>query len=241
MQPLNTENRVHPDSSPQDVLRWIQQKYAAPHIVLTTSFGMEGCALIDMVSQLGLPLTVANIDTGFLFDQTKKLRQDVADRYSNLRFETWEPALTVDEQSRFWGKNLWERDPQSCCKIRKIDPLQKQIGRFQIWITGIRKSQSEQRKSISPIQWDWQNNLLKICPLANWERSDVWEYVQANNVPYNPLHEQGYPSIGCTHCTRKVDGLVQLSDYSREGRWSGTGKTECGLHFDGSTCSGKAS
>ena len=231
---LNIFPFIHRQSSPFEVVEWLTSAYSADQVVLTTSFGMEGCALISMLDRKQFHPTVADIDTEFLFEETRQLRSKVKTSFPDFRYETWHPELTPAEQAVQYGDELWKRDPSLCCKLRKIRPLQKNIGRFRIWITGIRKSQSESRGHITPIQWDWQTNTLKICPLANWERSDVWQYVRAHDVPYNNLHKQGYPSIGCTHCTQKVDGLVNLSTYSRHGRWSRHQKTECGIHIDNS-------
>ncbi len=222
---------LSPSSSPFAVINWLKKNYQPQQIVMTTSFGMEGCAMIDMLNQQGISITIADIDTGFLFEETKALRQRIRQKYSNLNFETWYPELSPLEQDRHYGKQLWLKNPNQCCELRKVRPLRNNLPRFQVWLTGIRKSQSESRKSLTPIFWDWQNQILKICPLANWQRSDVWDYISANNVPYNPLHERGYPSVGCTHCTSRVPGLVELSSYSRAGRWAGNEKTECGLHF----------
>lgn len=228
---LNSNNGPNPNSSPFEVLDWVKQKYRPEQIVMTTSFGMEGCALLNMLSKAQLGVTVADIDTGFLFSETESLRDKIKFRYRNFQYETWNPEFTPEEQDRDYGEKLWDRDPSLCCYLRKIRPLMENIGRFGVWITGIRKSQSESRSQIKPFQWDWNNNILKICPLANWERSDVWRYVDAHDVPYNDLHVQGYPSVGCTNCTRKVDGFVKLTTYSRSGRWSDNTKTECGLHL----------
>lgn len=223
---------VSSDSSPSEVIEWLKQKYEPEQVVLTTSYGMEGCSLINMLNEARFGVTIADIDTGFLFPETEMLRSKVKFRYRRFQFETWNPQLNPEEQSRKHGERLWERDATLCCKLRKVEPLEKNIGRFQVWVTGIRKSQSDSRKNIDSIQWDWKHNILKVCPLANWERSDVWRYVNTHNVPYNELHEQGFPSVGCTHCTHKVNGLVDLTAYSRAGRWSGHQKTECGLHFE---------
>ena len=195
---------------------------------------MEGCALIHMLNKTQFGVTIADIDTGFLFPETEMLRGKIKFRYRRFQYETWKPELSPEEQARDYGDQLWERDASLCCNLRKVRPLENNIDRFQVWITGIRRSQSESRKNITSIQWDWKYNILKVCPLAGWERSDVWNYIDSNNVPYNELHEQGYPSVGCTHCTRKVNGLVNLTAYSRSGRWPGNQKNECGLHFDDS-------
>ncbi len=228
----NETVKLDRSSSPFDVINWLKSQYSERQIVLTTSFGMEGCSVVEMLYQSQFCPTIADVDTGFLFEETKQLRKVMHRRYTQFPFETWQSELTPQVQAKRYGEGLWQRDPNLCCRLRKVQPLAENLRRFQVWITAIRKSQSEARGGIEPIQWDWQQQILKVCPLANWERSDVWRYVEANEVPFNELHRQGFPSIGCTHCTRKVDGLVSLSAYSRAGRWAEHSKTECGLHFD---------
>lgn len=221
---------IHTDSTPEQVMTWLKQKYGTNPMVLTTSFGLEGCALIDLCAKLELPVTVADVDTGFLFEETIQLRSEMASQYKNLHFATWRTALTVQLQSEKYGDRLWESNPDQCCRLRKVLPLEQHIGDFQVWITAIRRSQSEQRTDVDLVQWDWNYKLLKVCPFALWSRDDVWRYVQENRVPHNRLHYEGYPSIGCTHCTQRVVGITSPADYSRAGRWTGTLKTECGLH-----------
>lgn len=228
---INHTGSLHPDSSPFEVLAWIKRNYQPDQVVLTTAFGMEGCALIDMLDRQNLGVTVANIDTGFLFEETRRLRERLVAGYPGLKFESWHPDFSPAEQARDYGDRLWHQDPNLCCHLRKVLPLKQNIERFQVWITGLTRSQSESRKNLNLFQWDWQNNILKVCPLVSWQRSDVWRYVDAHDVPCNDLHRQGFPSIGCTHCTRKVDGFVPLTSYSRQGRWEDSEKTECGLHF----------
>lgn len=223
---------LNQESSPFDVILWVKRQYSQSQVVMTTSFGMEGCALIDMLDRSEFSVTISNIDTGFLFTETRELRDRIKLLYNRFHFETWHPEFTAEEQARDYGDRLWARDPSLCCQLRKVRPLEQNIDRFQVWITGIRRSQSASRQSIAPVQWDWRYNILKVCPLANWQRRDVWRYVDDHDVPHNKLHKQGYPTVGCTHCTRKVEGLVKLTGYSRAGRWSNHEKTECGLHFD---------
>ena len=153
----------------------------------------------------------------------------MVERYPHLTFVNRGTSLGIEEQAERYGDQLWKTDPQLCCRLRKVDPMYKVMAEVDVWITGLRRTQSATRAGLRVIDWDWRYQTLKISPLANWERSDVWDYVKEHDVPYNELHEQGYPSIGCTHCTAPVPGS-SLGEYSRAGRWSDVDKTECGLH-----------
>lgn len=226
---------ITPTSAPDEIIQWLKNNFRSDQIVLTTSFGMEGCALIELIYLNGLNITVANIDTGFLFPESQELRTQMVNRYPQLNFETWLPSQTPRQQEKSHGHQLWKRNANLCCHLRKVVPMQDNLQRFQVWLTGIRKSQSESRSELEPVSWDWRYNVLKVSPIANWERSDVWQFIQSNQIPFNPLHEQGYPSIGCQPCTQRVSNCVPLTQYSREGRWSGTQKTECGLHYSTDT------
>jgi phosphoadenosine phosphosulfate reductase len=202
-------------------------------VVFTTGFGMEGCVLVDMLSRSlgarGGTADVHYLDTHFLFEETHALRDRLARRYANIRFLNSGTALTPEEQAQIHGPELWRRNPERCCALRKVVPMTKLLDGADAWVTAIRRSQSETRASVSTADWDSGFGVVKLSPLAAWSREEVWAYVQAHEVPYNELHDKGYPSIGCTHCTTAVDG-ASASGYSREGRWPGTPKTECGLH-----------
>lgn len=222
---------VGEESSPEEIVEWALDRFAGRELVVTTSFGMEGCALIDMVARRGVPVPVVWLDTGFLFPETYALRDRMAARYPHLRFENRGTALTPEEQARRYGPELWRHDPDLCCALRKVDPMRQALVGVDVWLSGLMRSQSPARAGLRTVEWDWQYQLVKVSPLAGWDRRRVREYVRAHDVPYNELHDRGYPTLGCTHCTLPVHGL-RPGEYSRQGRWSGTRKTECGLHFD---------
>jgi len=140
--------------------------------------------------------------------------------------------LTPEAQAAAYGEALWKRDPDLCCKLRKIDPMNAVMQDFDVWLTGLRRSQSAARAHLKAVEWDWKFRVIKVNPLAYWDREDVWNYIRTNDVPFNALHERGYPTVGCTHCTKPVHGL-KIGEYSRAGRWADKAKTECGLHGDG--------
>jgi phosphoadenosine phosphosulfate reductase len=217
------------DSPPQDIVAWVLERYADRRLALTTAFGLEGCALIDMVARHGQDVRVVWVDTNFLFPETYRLRDRLADRYPHLRFENHGTTLTPAQQAERHGPELWRRDPDACCRIRKVDPMRQVLAGVDIWMTALTRSQSTTRAGIRVVEYDEQYGVLKVNPLAAWDRPRVWEYVRENGVPYNELHERGYPTLGCTHCTAPVAGAT-IATYSRDGRWAGTGKTECGLH-----------
>jgi phosphoadenosine phosphosulfate reductase len=217
------------DAEPEDIVGWALDRFEAKRLVLTTSFGMEGCALIDMVARQRRPVRVASIDTGFLFPETHALRDRMAARYPHLRFERKVPGLSPEEQDRRHGPALWERDPDGCCRIRKVEPMRELLADADVWLTAVTRSQSDARADLRAVEWNRKFQVLKVSPLCRWDRQRVWEYVRSRNVPYNELHERGYPTLGCVQCTRPVTGTA-LGEYSRAGRWVGRDKMECGLH-----------
>jgi phosphoadenosine phosphosulfate reductase len=137
--------------------------------------------------------------------------------------------MTPQAQEEKYGPHLWRQNPDQCCRIRKVEPMNGALSGADVWVTAITRSQDDVRSNTQLVAWDWKYQVLKICPLAGWDRARVWEYVRAHDVPYNPLHERGYPSIGCTHCTSAVEG-ASPAHYTRAGRWRQSDKTECGLH-----------
>jgi len=219
------------ESPPEEIVAWTLRRFAGRELVVTTSFGMEGCALIDMVARHGVPIPVVWLDTMFLFPETYALRDRLAARYPHLRFENRGTTLTPGAQAQQFGPELWRHDPDLCCALRKVQPMRPALEGVDVWLTGLTRSQGAERAALRAVEWNWTYQLVKVNPLAGWDRGRVWEYVRAHDVPYNELHERGYPTLGCTHCTRPVPGAGPR-DYSRSGRWAGTAKTECGLHRD---------
>jgi phosphoadenosine phosphosulfate reductase len=225
-------NSIGEDSTTEEIIGWSLERFTDQRLLMTTSFGMEGCALIDMYAAHQKPLTVVYLDTMFFFPETYELRDRMIERYPHLEFVNRGTTLTPEEQAAEYGDELWKSNPDQCCKIRKVDPMVEVMNEVDVWITGLRRSQSNTRAAIKVVEWDWQYQVVKINPLWNWDRAQIWEYIQLHNVPYNELHERGYPTVGCTHCTKPVPGS-RPGDYSRAGRWAGTEKTECGLHGAG--------
>jgi phosphoadenosine phosphosulfate reductase len=210
---------------PEATLRWAFDHFATEEIALACSFGAEDVALVDMVSKVRPGARVFYLDTNVLFPETYALIDKVQAKY-DVKLEQFLPLLTLEEQAAQKGEALWTSDPDGCCGIRKVEPLKRALGTMNAWITGIRREQAPTRANAKMVEWDAKFGLVKFNPLAAWKDADVWKYIMDNGVPYNPLHDQGYPSIGCTHCTR----AVKAGEDPRAGRWSGFAKTECGLH-----------
>lgn len=211
---------------PEEVLRWAFANFGQG-VEMASGLGVEGIVLIDIASRLNRDLRVFTLDTEFLFPETYDLIDRVEERYG-IKFERIYSALTPEEQERAHGPALWKRDPDQCCDLRKVAPLKKKLSRLDAWITAIRREQTPARAGAGKIEWDEKFQLLKINPIADWTTKQVWNYVFEHDVPYNPLHDQNFPSIGCTHCTRSV----RPGEDSRAGRWAGLQKTECGLHVE---------
>jgi phosphoadenosine phosphosulfate reductase len=200
----------------------------SPRIAIASSFGAEDVVLIHLAAQVRPDFRVFTLDTDFLFPATYALIDDL-ERLHRIKVERTRPRLTPEEQAREFGAALWSREPDQCCNIRKVEPLTKKLGDLDAWVTGIRRGQAPARAKARKLDWDAKFGLVKINPLADWKWEQVWEYIRSHEVPYNPLHDQNYPSIGCTYCTRPV----QAGEDPRAGRWPGFQKTECGLHAKG--------
>lgn len=211
-------------AEPEEILEWGFDEFGH-RITIATGFGAEGIALIDMATKINADPDIFFLDTEFLFPETYELRDRLEQRYSiQIRAVTCD--FTAEAQVRQFGERLWESNPDLCCRLRKLEPLKAELSGFDAWITAIRRDQSDSRATAQPVEWDFRWQLAKVNPLVRWSREDVWNYIRTNGLPYNPLHDRGYPSIGCTHCTSSVSG----QEDERAGRWRGHKKTECGLH-----------
>jgi phosphoadenosine phosphosulfate reductase len=209
----------------EEILRWALDRYGDA-ITLACSFGgPTGMVLLDMVMTLAPRTPVFYLDTGVLFPETYALVEWAAAHYGIAPIPV-RPELTILQQAAAHGDALWARDPDRCCAIRKVAPQREALAGYRAWITGLRRDQGDTRRATPVVGWDAKFGLAKIAPLATWSEEEIWTYIYLHDVPYNPLHEQGYPSIGCTHCTRPV----LAGEHARAGRWSGHLKTECGLH-----------
>jgi phosphoadenosine phosphosulfate reductase len=220
---IGAASRALEGEPPDAILRWASEQF--PRLTFATGFGAEGCVIIDLIGRHKLPIDIFTLDTGVLFPETYTLWKQLENKYG-VTIRGVMPAQTLDEQAASHGDKLWEREPDRCCDLRKVQPLKRALSSFSAWITAIRRDQTPDRANAQIVEHDRKFGLIKINPLVAWTHDDVWGHVYAHDVPYNPLHEQGYPSIGCQPCTSPVVPGENL----RAGRWRGSGKNECGLH-----------
>lgn len=216
-------------AAPAQILGWAAESFPG-RVAIGTSFQGAGLVTIHQAIAADLDLPVFTIDTGLLFPETLELKSRL-EKFFGIEIETIEPQLTVEEQARELGANLWGRNPDLCCTIRKVIPLQGKLSELDAWISGLRRDQSVARASTRVLElYEFDKlrgkQILKVNPLAGWTSAQVWDYIREHNIPYNPLKDRGFRSIGCQPCTRPVgDG-----ESDRAGRWIGFDKNECGIH-----------
>lgn len=210
--------------SAEQTIRWGFTRFH-PEAAIVSAFGAEGMVVIDLAARIHPGFRLITIDTEFLFPETYALIEQIERRHG-VRVERVLPALRPDEQARIHGEALWRHQPDLCCHIRKVEPLRRKLFELRAWFSGIRRGQTAARAGARRVEWDTKFGLWKLNPLVDWSGAQVWDYIRSHKVPYNPLHDLNYPSIGCTHCTRPV----QPGEDMRAGRWSGFKKIECGLH-----------
>jgi phosphoadenosine phosphosulfate reductase len=209
---------------PEVILRWAVRAFY-PKLTMATAFGPEGNCIIHMLADIEPRVRVFNLETGYQFAETLELRERIKARYG-IEVEYIRPETTVAEYEAEYGGPLYVIRPDQCCYDRKVLPLRRAVVGYDAWISAIRKDQTGDRGQASIAQWDAKFDLVKVNPLLNWTKKDVWAFITKHDVPYNPLHDRGYPSIGCWPCTAPVGE----GEDERAGRWRGTGKKECGLH-----------
>jgi len=217
-------NRQLENQPPQAVLRWAVETFY-PRLTMATAFGAEGCCILHMLAEIEPRVRVFNLDTGYQFRETLDVREGIKERYG-IEVEFVRPELSVAEYEAEHGGPLYVHRPDQCCYDRKVLPLRRAVRGYAAWISSIRRDQTAHRAAAGVVQWDAKFNLVKINPLLTWTHTDVWAFITRHNIPYNVLHDQGYPSIGCWPCTRAVTG----GEDERAGRWAGKTKKECGLH-----------
>lgn len=211
--------------TPQQVLKWAFETFGS-NVAISSAFGAEGMVLIDMASRVRKDFRLFTIDTEFLFPETYNLMDRIEQKYG-ISIEKVYSLLSPETQEFTHGDALWARDPDLCCRLRKVEPLRRKLQELSAWITSIRRDQTSARSGAHRIEWDAKFGLVKVNPIVDWTSKQVWRYIHEHDVPYNELHNQDFPSIGCTHCTR----AVKSGEDPRAGRWPGFSKTECGLHI----------
>jgi phosphoadenylyl-sulfate reductase (thioredoxin) len=210
--------------SPVDILTYAAEQLGE-RLTFATGFGAEGCVIIDLIARAKLPIDLFTLDTGVLFPETYALWRQLETHYA-ITIRAVHPEQSIDQQRLRHGAELWARDPDRCCDLRKVQPLRAALAGFDGWITAIRRDQTPERAAAQIVERDAKFGLLKINPLVAWTHDDVWGHIYAHDVPFNPLHHAGYGSIGCEPCTSPIIPGESL----RAGRWRGVVKQECGLH-----------
>ena len=211
-------------ADPDQIIGWAVERFGE-RLTMGTAFGPEGMTILVRLAKISPTTYVFNLDTGYQFQETLDLRDEVERRYG-INVELLKPELSVEEYEAKHGGPVYKSNPDQCCADRKLRVLEKVARGRHAWISAIRRDQSPDRAKAPIVGWDRKFNLVKVNPLANLTKSDIWKYITDNEVPYNPLHDKGYPSIGCWPCTRSV----LFGDDDRAGRWDGFSKQECGLH-----------
>lgn len=210
---------------PDRILSWAAA--LSPRVAFSTGFGAEGCVLIHLIASAKLPIDIFTLDTGVLFPETHTVWRALEGKYG-VTIRGVRPRQTIEEQAASFGPELWERRPDECCRLRKVEPLRDALKDVDVWITAIRRDQTTDRTDAPVAELDDRFGLIKVNPLVRWTTKDVWRFLHANGVPYNSLHDAGYPSIGCRPCTTPV----AAGEDPRAGRWRGHQKNECGLHVE---------
>ena len=222
MRGLATADDLVPDlegASAQEVLEHLVEHFH-PRLYVACSFQKEASVIMDMLLKVEPEARFFTLDTGLLFPETYETWRQLEDRYG-VKVEVYQ-GMSLARQSAEHGEELWNSDPDACCGIRKVEPLKEALSQVDAWVSGMRRDQSPSRRQTPKFHWDDKHELWKANPLADWSEKDVWNYISEHDVPYNELHDRGYSSVGCTHCTLPGSG--------RAGRWAGTDKIECGLH-----------
>jgi phosphoadenosine phosphosulfate reductase len=211
------------DRTASQAMEWMFENFGSDHYI-ACSFQKTSTVTAHMASVINPDARFFYLDTEVLFPESYETRDRLAeslgisfDRYHNL---------TLEEQAAEYGDELWKRDPDACCGIRKVEPMRRALSSVDCWVAGVRRGDSSARAKTPKFAWDKKFDLWKLNPLADWTERDVWNYIREHQLPYNPLHDHGYPSIGCTHCTQPVGP----GGSPRDGRWAGAAKTECGIN-----------
>ena len=215
--------------SPEDILAWAWDRFGR-RAAIGTSFQGSGLVMMHLARMAGLNFPIFTLDTGLLFPETLDLHKRLED-FFGWKIESIVPDLTVEQQAEVIGPDLWTRDPDLCCTTRKVLPLQSKLRELDCWITGLRRHQTRSRADIGLIELytldaRGGSDIVKLNPMANWPREAIWRHIRQHQIPFNPLHDQGYKSIGCLTCTRKT----ARGEDERAGRWIGFKKVECGIH-----------
>lgn len=210
-------------SSAGEVLAWAIDRFH-PRLYIAASFQKTSSVIAHMATEIEPNTRFFYLDTDLLFPETYETRDRLADRLG-IEFQRYR-GITLAEQTERYGDELWKTDPDTCCGLRKVEPMRMALSSVDCWVSGIRRADGVSRANAPKFLYDRRFDLWKVNPLADWSEQDIWNYIREHDLPYNPLHDRGYPSIGCVPCTTPVEPGSEL----RAGRWAGTTKRECGLN-----------
>jgi phosphoadenosine phosphosulfate reductase len=226
---LKSLNERFATAPTEEILRWAWERFGT-RAAIGTSFQGAGLVMMHLAKVHHLPFPAFTLDTGLLFPESIALQKRLED-FLGRSIESLEPDLTVMEQADIHGPELWKRQPDLCCTVRKVLPLRDRLIDLDCWITGVRRQQSGTRSTTNVVEiyvFDEASgrDIVKLNPMAHWTREAVWDYIKKHHVPYNPLHDRGYRSYGCWPCTKATAN----GENERAGRWTGFNKVECGIH-----------
>jgi phosphoadenosine phosphosulfate reductase len=206
-----------------EAIEWMFETFGQSHYI-ACSFQKTSSVTAHLASQVNSDARFFYLDTDVLFPETYTTRDELA-AHLGVEFDRFH-NLTLEEQAAQHGDELWKSDPDACCGLRKVEPMRRALSSVDCWLAGVRREDSASRAKTPKFAWDKRFELWKLNPIADWTERDVWNYIREHHLPYNPLHDRGYPSIGCTHCTKPVGP----GGSPRAGRWAGLEKTECGIN-----------
>jgi len=211
------------DADADEILRWATDRFGE-RICVTSS--MTDAVIVHLAAAIQPGIEVVFLDTGYHFAETLGTLDAVATVYP-VRLVSVTPSRTVAEQDAELGPRLYQRNPDLCCYLRKVEPLERALGGYEAWITGVRREETIERRQALPVEWDARRQMVKVNPIVSWTQKQVDDYITEHGILVNPLVYDGYASVGCSPCTRRV----APGDDPRSGRWAGTGKAECGIHL----------
>jgi phosphoadenosine phosphosulfate reductase len=215
-------NRELEDATATEIMTWAHEEFGSK-LAITSS--MADTVMVHLAEQVAPGIDVIFLDTGYHFVETIGTR-DAVQAVHNVNLLSITPVQTVAEQDAAYGKDLFARNPDQCCAMRKVEPLNRALQGYSAWATGLRRADSPARANTPIVSWDAKRHLVKVAPIARWSDDDVADYIEQNSLMVNPLLDDGYLSIGCAPCTMRTEG-----GDARSGRWAGLGKTECGIHL----------
>lgn len=207
----------------RETIAWALERFH-PALYFACSFQKTSSVIVHMATEINPEARFFYVDTDLLFPETYETRDRFSEHFG-IEFDRYH-SISLEEQAAMHGDALWKRDPDACCNLRKVEPMRRALESVDCWVSGIRRADSASRASAPKFAFDKRFGLWKLNPLADWTERDVWNYIREHHLPYNPLHDQGYPSIGCMPCTTRV----KPGEDARAGRWAGTAKVECGIN-----------